>query len=317
MIDIIGAPFDLCGKRTGSRLGPAAIRLAGLEEMLCGLDQHVRDLGDVPVIGSPSGGEGIRNADAAIPTINDLRGRVTSSIQAGHLPMVLGGDHSMAIGAVGGALANYGQDLAVIWMDAHSDLNTPATSPSGNLHGMPVAALLGLESGVGGAADEQWRKLIPSVRLEAGRVAYFGLREMDPGERNVIASLSNCYTATMHEIDRHGIVSCVHRLDHWLARSGATKLWISFDVDMLDPVLAPGTGTTVRGGLTYREAHLVAELVREMLDVPGCPYSLAGLDIVETNPLFDNLNETAKTAVEWIGSLFGKTILGCKGMGSS
>lgn len=313
MIDIIGAPFDLCGKRTGSRLGPPAIRLAGLEKTLAAVGHDVCDLGDLKFSDRPDRGEGIRNADAAIPIIAELRSQVSRSIRAGRVPMMLGGDHSMAIGAVGGALESCGQDLALIWMDAHSDLNTPATSPSGNLHGMPVAALLGLESGVEGTADEQWMKMIPSVRLGPGQVAYFGLREMDPGERKAIASLSNSYTATMHEIDRHGIVSCIHRLDHWLSRSGASKIWISFDVDMLDPVLAPGTGTTVRGGLTYREAHLVAELLREMLDVPGCSYKLVGLDVVETNPLFDNLNETAKTVVEWVGSLFGKTILGNKG----
>ncbi|MFY9235493.1 MAG: arginase [Fimbriimonadaceae bacterium] len=313
MIDVIGAPFDLCGKRTGARLGPPAIRLAGLEETLCGLGQEVSDLGDLPIPTEEMGSERLRFGAAAIQNLTQIERVVSKSISEGHLPLVLGGDHSIAIGGIRAALNTYGADLALLWLDAHSDLNTPATSPSGNLHGMPVGALLGIESGAEGIADEQWAQIIPTTPLKPENVAFFGLRELDPGEQQVIGSLQHCYKATMHEIDRHGIVSSMRRLGHWLDTIGAKRLWISFDVDMLDPVLAPGTGTAVRGGLTYREAHLVAELIRELFDKPDCPYQLAGLDVVEINPLFDSHNETAKTAVEWIGSLFGKTILGNKG----
>ena len=219
----------------------------------------------------------------------------------------------MAIGAVRAALETFKDDIAVLWMDAHTDLNVPGTTPSGNMHGMPVAALLGLDPECQGPERGQWNRLLPRSPLAQDRLAYFGVRELDPGEQAHLRNLPKAYTASMHEIDRHGIVTCMRRFDHWMRRIGVSRLWISFDVDILDPVLAPGTGTAVRGGLTYREAHLVAELISELLAAPDCGYRLAGLDVMETNPLFDSMNETAKTVVEWIASLFGKTILGNTG----
>lgn len=314
MVDLIGVPFDLCGRRQGSRLGPAALRLAGLAEALAEMGLDVCDLGDVMirVFGEPE--DGLRSFASAQDAYTSLRDKVEASARAGRMPMVLGGDHSLAIGSIAGALKVWGERLAILWIDAHVDINTPGTSPSGNLHGMPVAALMGFPSGKSGTVDEQWRilteRVVGSPYVAAGRFGWIGLRDVDRGERAALQGLPESYATTMQDIDRFGVQRVVNGFDAWMRQNGATHLWISFDVDALDPILAPGTGTAVRGGLTYREAHLSAELLREHLDQPGCPYQLVGLDLVETNPLYDSHNETARLAVEWIASLFGKSILG-------
>lgn len=282
--------------------------------MLETLGKTVADHGNLTVGKEGTEPNGLRNFLPALQVYVALKQRVAESISRKALPLMLGGDHSNSIGSVSAALEAYGDDLAVIWIDAHADVNTPRTSPSGNLHGMPMAALLGMSSGVHGLPDLQWQdvldKVVPKKRLQSEKAAWFGLRDVDGGERTHYAMLAGEYTATMYDIDRYGIIECLKRFDSWLRNSGAQKLWISFDVDSLDPNLAPGTGTAVRGGLTYREMHLMGEFLSELLDAPDCPYSLAGLDVVEINPIFDNNNATARTAVEWIGSLFGKTILG-------
>lgn len=309
MIELVGVPFDLCGKRAGSRLGPAALRLAHLRQELEGIGERVMDGGDVAV-----GGEGttrpggLRDFEALRDTLRTLGDRVERAVAAGRMPVVLGGDHTIAAGSAAVAAR---RGAAVLWIDAHADVNTPGSSDSGNLHGMPVAALWGLASGVEGLPDDQWRALLDDLgpeRLLPGRTAWYGLRDVDAEEgRRVGAGLP----ITMHDVDRQGVPATVERWDAWMRASGATDLWISFDVDCLDPVLAPGTGTAVRGGLTYREAHLLAELLHEKIAVG--PYRLLGVDVVETNPLVDRHNETAVMAVEWILSLMGKTVLGGRG----
>jgi arginase len=313
VVEIIGAPFDLCGRRPGSALGPAAVRLAGLQEALEALGIETRDGGDLDAPAPISGRGDPHPAPRALATYQALAARVTAAMVRGAVPLVVGGDHSLSIGSVSAALAAFGHDLAVAWIDAHADVNTPATSPTGNLHGMALALLLSLPAGVEGPPAERWdllaQTLLPNVRLQPGRVAWVGLREVDPGEAAAIGALPGAFPSTMQDIDRYGIEAVVQGLDRWLRASGAKAVWLSFDVDALDPILAPGTGTAVRGGLSYREGHLCAELLRENLDAPDCPYRLAGLDLVEVNPLFDSNNETARMAVEWIGSLFGKTIL--------
>lgn len=313
MIDILGAPLDLCGKRRGTRLGPAALRLAGLLEVLRAQGVEAADLGDLPVAPERTLPGGLRNFEPAIEFLSALKERVGASLASGHCPLVVGGDHALAMGSVSAALEAYGDELAVLWIDAHADLNTPGSSPSGNLHGMPLALLAGRSPGAEGVAEGQWRRLkaalSPEHDLRPDRIAWLGLREVDAGERAILATWPKCFTATMQDIDRGGLVATMTRLDLWMRETGATALWVSFDVDSLDPVLAPGTGTAVRGGLTYRESHLCAELLREQLDRADAGYRLAGLDLVETNPLFDINNQTATTAVEWIASLFGKTIL--------
>jgi arginase len=314
VIDLIGAPFDLCGLRVGSRLGPAALRLAGLRETLVELGYEVNDSRDLfgPVgslVESTQPG-GLRNLHPLVQAVTSLRTATAHSLIEGNCPIVLGGDHTLVVGSIAAALHHFGDTMAVLWIDAHADVNTPGSSTTGNVHGMPVAALAGLPSETEGIQDEEWALLQEALgsgpRLRLDRTAWYGLRDVDPPERKRL----NGMAVTMHDVDRHGVETTVHSVDRWLRTIGATHLWISFDVDALDPLLAPGTGTAVRGGLTYREAHLMAELLREALDAKDCPYALAGLDIVETNPIVDAYNQTAVIAVEWVASLFGKTILG-------
>lgn len=313
MIQLIGVPFDLCGKRTGSRLGPSALRMAGIQEVLERLGQTISDVGDLPALPAEHESPGMKQFGPLTAILTAIQQHVAEALDAGQTPLLLGGDHSMAMGSVSAAIERFGDDLAVLWIDAHVDLNSPGTSPSGNVHGMPIAALMGLPSEAEGLVDAHWTELLRRLgpkRLRSDRISWFGVRDVDDGEACRVREMSGSNIGTMHEIDRFGVAGVVERFDAWMRQTGATKLWISFDVDALDPILAPGTGTAVRGGLSYREGHLVAELLRELLDEEDCPYSLAGLEVVETNPLIDANNETAKVAVEWIGSLFGKTILG-------
>ncbi len=309
MIDVIGAPFDLCGKRLGSRLGPAAIRLAGLVEELESLNFSVADKGDIRVSTEDPESAGLRSFRPLLSCVTELRLSALETLKNGRIPVVLGGEHTLAVGGVSAALECFEGDLGLLWIDAHADINSPGTTSSGNLHGMPLAALAGMPSGESGQVDEEWNELLTTLGqarpLDLGATVWYGLRDVDPAER---ARLTGC-AITMHDIDRRGIETTVSQIDECLRQSGVRQLWISFDVDVLDPMLAPGTGTGVRGGLTYREAHLMAELIHEALDARGCPYRLVGVDLVETNPLFDTQNQTAKMAVEWIASLFGKTIL--------
>ena len=205
--------------------------------------------------------------------------------------------------------------MALLWIDAHADINTPGSSETGNIHGMPVAALMGMPSGVEDERDGMWRALLSALgpkRLRMEHMAWCGLRSVDPAERELIRASETCMATTMHDVDRYGLIWELRRLDVWMRAQSATHLWVSFDVDAMDPILAPGTGTTVTGGFSYREAHLIAEVLYEMLNADNCPYKLAGLDVVEINPLSDQNNETAKMAVQWIGSLFGKSILGTR-----
>ena len=308
-LDVIGVPFDLCGKRPGSALGPAAIRYAGLSETLTSLGMKVFDCGDLAAQGPSTEPRGLRNFAPMLSVVESLRDAVSSSLSAGRTPLVLGGEHTIVAGGISAALDHFGDGLALLWIDAHTDVNSPATSDTGNLHGMPVAALAGIPSGRNGQVDAEWCRLLSSLgptRLKLERTGWIAIRDVDPGERPNLHGL----TLTMHDIDRHGVVASMERVDAWLRAIGASHVWISFDVDALDPILAPGTGTAVRGGLSYREAHLCAELLSESFSAPDCPFRLAGVDLVETNPLADANNATAVMAVEWIASLFGKTILG-------
>jgi len=307
MIEILGAPYDLCGLRPGSRMGPAALRMADLAEALRGLVGDVVDGGDVTVVGTSTEPDGLRCFSSFFELVSGLRTMAITSLKGGRVPVLLGGDHSIAVSGVSAALEVFQGDVALLWIDAHADINTPATSSTGNVHGMPVAALQGIASGVGGATDRDWQRLLGllgETRLKPQATSWLGLRDVDVHEKLLVRSGLGI---TMTDIDRMGMATCVGQIDDFIRASGAKNLWVSFDVDVLDPVLAPGTGTAVRGGLTYREAHLLAELLHEKT-LEG-QYRLAGLDIVETNPLVDSENATAKIAVEWALSLFGKTIL--------
>jgi arginase len=294
-IAVIGATLDLGQGRRGVDMGPSAIRYAGLEERLVSLGYEVRDHGNVETAVPEA--TALQDESARfLPEIKDTCARVAAKVveesRAGGLPLVLGGDHSVALGTLGGLASVHGTG-GVLWIDAHADINTPETSPSGNVHGMPLAAALGL---AGEAFEsEAW----PLPALDARRVALLGLRQADTGERKLLRE-AGVRVFTMSEIDRIGVERAMREaLDHV---AGGGFVHVSLDMDALDPEVAPGVGTPVRGGLTYREAHLALELVAES--------GVAGsLEVVEVNPILDRENTTALTAVELVASALGATII--------
>jgi arginase len=294
-IAVIGATLDLGQGRRGVDMGPSAIRYAGLEERLVSLGYEVRDHGNVETAVPEA--TALQDESARfLPEIKDTCARVAAKVveesRAGGLPLVLGGDHSVALGTLGGLASVHGTG-GVLWIDAHADINTPETSPSGNVHGMPLAAALGL---AGEAFEsEAW----PLPALDARRVALLGLRQADTGERKLLRE-AGVRVFTMSEIDRIGVERAMREaLDHV---AGGGFVHVSLDMDALDPEVAPGVGTPVRGGLTYREAHLAFELVAES--------GVAGsLEVVEVNPILDRENTTALTAVELVASALGATII--------
>ena len=294
-IAVIGATLDLGQRRRGVDMGPSAIRYAGLEDRLVDLGYVVRDHGNVETA-VPEATTVQDERARFLPEIKDTCARIAAKVveesSAGALPLVLGGDHSVALGTLGGLASVHGSG-GVVWIDAHADINTPETSPSGNVHGMPLAAALGLA----GEAFESDAWPLPA--LDARRVALLGLRQADTGERKLLREVG-ARVFTMSEIDRIGVERAMREaLDHV---SGTGFVHVSLDMDALDPEVAPGVGTPVRGGLTYREAHLALELVAES--------GLAGsLEVVEVNPILDRENTTATTAVELVASALGATII--------
>jgi arginase len=293
---VIGAPLDLGQGRRGVDMGPSAIRYAGLEQHLAEkLGILVEDAGNVhaPIPESTAVGD---DRARFLPQILELCDRVAKLVadarRKGAMPLVLGGDHSIALGTLVG-MANVHGPGGVVWIDAHGDLNTPESSPSGNVHGMVLAAALGL----GGPAFEHDGWTLPAV--EAGRISLVGIRSLDEGERELLGRLE-AKVFTMSEIDRVGIEPCMREaLAH---ASGPNFVHVSLDMDVVDPEYAPGVGTPVRGGLSYREAHLAMEIVAES----GLASSL---DVVEVNPVLDRENATAELAVELVASALGARIL--------
>jgi arginase len=294
-IAIIGATLDLGQSRRGVDMGPSAMRAAGLEERLVSLGYGVSDHGNVETAVPEA--TALRDESARfLPEIKETCARIAAKVveesTAGALPLVLGGDHSVALGTLGGLASVHGPG-GVLWIDAHADINTPETSPSGNVHGMSLAAALGLAGEA--FASDAW----PLPALDPRRVALIGLRRADTGERKLLRD-AGVRVFTMSEVDRIGIERAVREsLDRI---GGAAFVHVSLDMDVLDPEIAPGVGTPVRGGLTYREAHLALELVAES--------ELAGsLEVVEVNPILDRENTTALTAVELVASALGATII--------
>jgi arginase len=292
---VIGAALDLGAGRRGVDMGPSAIRYAGLAERLAELGIEAVDWGNVETDIPETADEGDSHA-RFLPQIKvaceRVAARVAAAVADGSTPLVLGGDHSVALGTLGG-LASVRGPGAVVWFDAHGDVNTPETSPTGNVHGMPLAAALGL----GGPEFTSDAWVLPAV--EARRVSLVGVRSLDVGEKNLLRDLGVA-VYTMTEVDRRGVEECVgDALDH--AR-GAAFVHVSLDMDVVDPDVAPGVGTPVRGGLSYREAHLAMELVAES-DLAD------SFEIVEVNPILDRENETGKLAVELAASAFGARIL--------
>jgi len=291
-ISVLGIPLDLGAGRRGVDMGPSALRLAGLSPSLRRLGHTVQDLGNVqmPVAEAIPSKNGLHYAETIAETCRQAFLRVKDT-PAHVFPIALGGDHSVSMGSVSG-FAQAGR-TGVIWVDAHADLNTPQSSPSGNIHGMPLSHLLGegdarlLEIWGGGAV------------IQPQDLVFIGLRSLDPFERAFVRE-HGIRAYTMKEIDRRGLATVAEEALEYLA--DVPRLHVSFDADALDPSLAPGVGTPVPGGLTYREAHLLMELLADSSKVTS-------LDLVEVNPVLDVKNSTGRIMVEMASSLLGKAIL--------
>ncbi|MFB6120214.1 MAG: arginase [Halobacteriaceae archaeon] len=294
-VRLLGVPTDYGTNRRGVDMGPSAIRYAGLADALDEMGLDVTDTGN---LATPRAGarDGRHETEARfLAEVMEVTGMLSDAVADaradGAVPVVLGGDHSIAIGTLAGAARE--EDVGVVWFDAHADCNTPETSPSGNVHGMPLAAALGW----GSFEDFDWAH---AAGLAEENVALVGLRDLDPGERAAIRA-SDATAFTMREIDERGIGPVVaDALD--AASAGVDALHVSFDLDFLDPNEAPGVGTPVRGGATYREAHAAMEIVADRDDVRS-------LEVVEVNPILDRQNETAELAVELLCSAFGRRVL--------
>ncbi|NHC43224.1 arginase [Bacillus sp. MM2020_1] len=295
-LSIIGMPMDLGQMRRGVDMGPSAIRYAGIVERLKPLFDEVHDLGDIP-IGRPEvvvdKESNLRNLDLVAEKSALLADKVDNAVQSGAFPLVLGGDHSIAIGTLAGVSKHY-KNLGVIWYDAHGDLNTAETSPSGNIHGMPLAVSIGLGhnllTDIGGYG--------PKVKPE--NVVIIGARALDDGEKDLIKEIG-IKVYTMHEIDRMGMAKVMEETIAYL-KDKTDGVHLSLDLDGLDPNDAPGVGTPVIGGISYRESHLAMEMLEESKIITSAEF-------VEVNPILDEKNKTAKVAVELMGSLFGEKLL--------
>ncbi len=297
-IDVIGVPLSAGGCDAGAALGPAALRAAGLLRRLSDLGFEVRDQGDVaPEDAVPLSATGFNRAAEVAGVVRPLAEVTYQSLKSGALPVVLGGDHSVAMGSVSG-VARYchelGKELFVLWLDAHSDFNTPEISPTGNAHGMSAAFLCG-EPGMDWLIDSSVK-----FKVRPDRLSVVGVRWIDPAEQ-LLLSRRGVRVFDMREVDRRGLVSFMEELIGRVHEcSGA--LHLSFDIDALDPAIAPGVGTPEPGGLGYREA----QLIMQMLEESGLMISA---DLVEINPILDNRNSGAKLMVELVSTLFGRRIL--------
>jgi arginase len=299
-IDMLGVPMDLGASRRGVDMGPSALRLARLGDQLRNLGHTLEDHGNlsVPVAESVPMGSGDARYLEAIALVCGALATAVCGFPRGHTPLVLGGDHALSLGSVIGSQQRVrseygpGQELGVLWIDAHADLNTPTTSPTGNVHGMPLAHLLGV-------GDARLTRLLRGGPLPPENVVLIGLRSVDTHERAWLGELST-RTFSMSDIDRHGIARVMQ--DALAALAHTRSLHVSFDADVLDPDVAPGVGTAVRGGLHYREAHLLMELLSEH-------GRIGSVDLVEVNPILDEGNRTAGLMVELAASLFGRRIL--------
>ncbi len=294
-IDIIGVPLDFGSGRRGVDMGPSAIRYTGLHARLAAIGHTVHDLGNVEVpifetcsIGDPQ----LCYLECLIPVARRLMGQTARSVQAGRFPLVLGGDHSLSIGSVRGAARN--RRLGLIWIDAHGDFNTNETTPSGNLHGMPLAGLAGL-------GDPRWVGLNgkPEPTIDPENIALVGVRDLDSGERDLLRS-AGVRVFSMLMIDQLGLFQVMQQAID-VACANTEGIYLSFDMDALNPIYAPGVGTAVQGGLTYREAHMACEMIAETKN-------LAGMDVVEVNTILDERNKTAELAMELACSALGKRV---------
>lgn len=294
-IDIIGVPIDLGADRRGVDMGPSAIRYAHLRQKLEALGYTVEDQGNIEVAIAETCAvtdARLKYIDCIVPMARRTAGAVATSVQAGHFPLVLGGDHSLALGSIRGAARM--KNVGVIWVDAHADFNTAATTPSGNIHGMPLAALCGFGDP---RLTQLGHEACPAV--DPQQVAIIGARDLDPGEKSNLQE-AGILVMGMEQIDRMGMVAAMEKAIERVSRH-ADGLYLSFDMDALDPRHAPGVGTPVAAGLTQREGHVACELIGET-------GKLIGMDIVEVNPILDIQNQTGALAVEFVLSALGKRV---------
>ena len=298
-VGIVGVPLAFGQSMLGVELGPAAIRVAGLASGIAALGYEVNDRGDVRVERPRSHQESdtLKHLNEVFSTCSQLAVETEAIVDAGEIPLTIGGDHSIAIGSLSGITKAYrkrDQTLGLIYLDAHADMNTDETTPSGNIHGMPLAVLLGFGApelvAIGGQGP----------KFDINACAHVGARDLDPGERKLIKETGIRFF-TMREIDERGLSNCIDEAIE-IASLGTDGFAVTFDVDALDPGDAPGSGTLVRGGFTYREAHLAMEKIAES-------GKMRSLEVVEVNTALDVNNRTAELAVELILSALGKTIL--------
>jgi arginase len=299
-VTVIGVPLDLGAGRRGVDMGPSAVRVANLDGKLHELGYDVKDFGNVAVVQRESQPEGSAQAKY-LPQITDICTHLAEAtgeaLRAGNFPIVLGGDHSIAVGTVSGVsqhLRQSGQKLGMIWIDAHTDMNTPESSPSGNVHGMPLACCIGL-------GPEALAEIFGfSPKVSPGNVALVGIRSVDEKERRNVQR-SGVHAFTMRDIDERGMRPVMEEAIDY-ASAGTAGFHVSLDMDVVDPREAPGVGTPVQGGITYREAHLAMEMM--------CDASrMTSMEVVEVNPVIDEVNRTAILAVELVMSAMGKRIL--------
>jgi arginase len=299
-IRIIGVPMDLGASRRGVDMGPSALRVAGLQTRLKHLGRQVEDIGNIPVIQAEEQHYGEKNAkylEEIAATCKGLAEMISKTLDEDQIPLVLGGDHSIAAGTVAGAASHFkkkSKSIGVIWLDAHGDMNTPDSSPSGNVHGMPLAAIMGY------GPPELTELSGAKPMVEPRNVALVGIRDLDAKERKLIKE-TGVHVFTMRDIDERGMREVMSEALKF-AGDDTAGVAVSLDMDFVDPTDAPGVGTPVRGGVTYREAHLALEMIAD---------SRAAIcfELVEINPVIDMLNKTALLGVELLLSGLGKKIL--------
>ena len=299
-VSLLGVPLSFGQSMAGVDLGPGAIRVAGLPQRIAKLGYEVHDLGDLAIErprSLPAMGDKLKYLTEVHEACERLATKVEQIVDANELPITIGGDHSIAIGSLAGVVKAFrkrDQRLGLIYFDAHADMNTPDTSPSGNIHGMPLAVLLGY------GAPELVNVAGFAPKFDPKLCAHVGARDIDSGERELIRRLGMRFF-TMREIDERGLAACMDEAIA-IAGQGSGGYAVTFDVDALDPGDAPGSGTLVRGGLSYREAHLAMEKIAEA-------GGMRALEVVEINTALDLNNRTAELGVELISSALGKTIL--------
>ena len=300
-VAVIGAPLDLGAGRRGVDMGPSAVRVAGLGKRLSALGYDVADLGNVPVAqaesvddAGPGDAKYLHQIAATCERLGEL---VASGLASGKMPLVLGGDHSIAVGTVGGVSRFFRESnrrIGLVWIDAHADMNTPQSSPSGNVHGMPLACIAGV------GPEELARMFGFSPKVDPANIALLGVRDVDPLEAETVRN-AGVRAFTMREIDERGMRAAIGEAIA-IATRGTAGFHLSLDMDFVDPQYAPGVGTPVRGGATYREAHLAMEVICDS-------GKMISMEVVEVNPVIDEVNRTADLAVELILSAMGKKIL--------